>query len=602
LVVEFDSSVCVFPGIFIDEFGISYEYEASVIAFIQSRRGAFTCSFLLLLCAVLACPFAEIGMIDDWSYVQSARVLAQTGHIVYNGWATAMLGWQLYLGALFAKLYGPSFTAIRASTLFVGLLTAFIAQRSMVRAGLNNRNATGGTLLLVLSPMYLPLSVSFMSDIGGLFCIVFCFCACVRALQGCTDLSRLAWLAAAALSSAIGGTVRQIAWLGVLVMFPCAVWLVRKTPRAVPLGVFLYVLSAVTVFICMRWFAHQPYAVPEPLIQGNFNRALWAHFCERLYKGFFTLVLFLSPLLIGFARGISFKRRLTTLFICLPSLAFGLTMAMLAKRHKGAQWEAPYLQNYFTEHGLIDYMHLHGERPIILGTGIRILLSTFVVFSLLVFVAFLFTGKARAASRTEPVTIGKNSLLLLLVPFFVAYCALLSPRCYWWGLLDRYFLPLIFVAIVLLGRYFQTQIRPDLPLETFLAVASMGLFSIIATYDAFSMYRAREAAVRELEVSGVPATEIDAGFEHDGMTQIEVAGHTNDPRIRIPTGTHVDQLPHFPENCRPQFPDITPIINPKFALSFDPNACGGPSGFPPVPYHEWLGPHTVNIYIVKTRH
>jgi len=36
-----------------------------------------------------------------------------------------MLGWQLYLGALFAKVFGPSFTAIRASTMLVALATIF---------------------------------------------------------------------------------------------------------------------------------------------------------------------------------------------------------------------------------------------------------------------------------------------------------------------------------------------------------------------------------------------------------------------------------------------------------------------------------------------
>ena len=127
----------------------------------HSRRPALLCAFVLLLCALATHPVAEIGMNDDWSSVQSARVLAQTGHVVYNGWATAMLGWQLFLGALFAKLFGPSFTAFRASTLLVALLTAFLAHRTFVRSGVNSRNATIGTLALVLSPLFLPLAITF---------------------------------------------------------------------------------------------------------------------------------------------------------------------------------------------------------------------------------------------------------------------------------------------------------------------------------------------------------------------------------------------------------------------------------------------------------
>jgi 4-amino-4-deoxy-L-arabinose transferase-like glycosyltransferase len=153
----------------------------------NSRWPALLCAFFLFLCALATFPVAEIGMTDDWSYVQSARVLAQTGHIVYNGWTTAMLGWQLFLGALFVKLFGPSFTAIRASTLLVAVLTAFLIERTFRRAGLGSRNAAFGTLALVLSPIFLPYAVSFMTEIAGLFCVVLCLYACLRALQAKTD-------------------------------------------------------------------------------------------------------------------------------------------------------------------------------------------------------------------------------------------------------------------------------------------------------------------------------------------------------------------------------------------------------------------------------
>src|SRR6266496_3749526 len=119
----------------------------------KSRISALLCALVLLLCSVATYPVAEIGMNDDWSYLKSAQVLAQTDRIVYNGWAAPMLGWQLFLGALFAKLFGSSFTAIRASTLLVALATTFLLQRTFVRAGVSSRNATIGTLTLALSPL-----------------------------------------------------------------------------------------------------------------------------------------------------------------------------------------------------------------------------------------------------------------------------------------------------------------------------------------------------------------------------------------------------------------------------------------------------------------
>ena len=40
-----------------------------------------------------------MGLIDDFSYVRTAFLFARTGHYVYNGWTTAMLGAQIVWAA-----------------------------------------------------------------------------------------------------------------------------------------------------------------------------------------------------------------------------------------------------------------------------------------------------------------------------------------------------------------------------------------------------------------------------------------------------------------------------------------------------------------------
>ena len=78
-----------------------------------SRHSAILCALLLAICTLASYPFAEMGGNDDFAYVRSAKALADTGHLVYFGWSSAMLGWQLALGALFIKLFGSYFTATR---------------------------------------------------------------------------------------------------------------------------------------------------------------------------------------------------------------------------------------------------------------------------------------------------------------------------------------------------------------------------------------------------------------------------------------------------------------------------------------------------------
>ncbi len=144
------------------------------------------CALAVLVCELVSWPYTTMGVCDDMSYILIARKVAETGHIFYNGPTTPMLGWQLYLGALFIKLFGYSLTTVRMSTLLVSMVLAFVLQRALVRANIGERNATIGALALVLSPLYLVLSVTFMSDIQGLFAIVLCLYGCLRALQAGT--------------------------------------------------------------------------------------------------------------------------------------------------------------------------------------------------------------------------------------------------------------------------------------------------------------------------------------------------------------------------------------------------------------------------------
>lgn len=48
-------------------------------------RLAIVCGLLVVLCDLAARPFAETGLMDDWSYKCIAQMFNETGKIVYNG-------------------------------------------------------------------------------------------------------------------------------------------------------------------------------------------------------------------------------------------------------------------------------------------------------------------------------------------------------------------------------------------------------------------------------------------------------------------------------------------------------------------------------------
>src|SRR5690348_5775524 len=86
-------------------------------------RNGLICALVFTACYWTAWPIAEMGFDDDWSYIKSAQVFAQTGHWVYNGWAAMILGWQIPWGALFIRLFSFSFTVVKLSTFPIAVTT-----------------------------------------------------------------------------------------------------------------------------------------------------------------------------------------------------------------------------------------------------------------------------------------------------------------------------------------------------------------------------------------------------------------------------------------------------------------------------------------------
>src|ERR1700723_2308213 len=254
-------------------------------------RNGIICASVTAASVLASWPFAEMGFVDDWSYVKTAFVFARTGHIVYNGWATAMLGWAIPWAALFIKLFGFTFTAVRLSTLPLAMLSVYLLHASLVRFGITARNAIVGALTLGLSPLFLPLAASYMTDIACLFCILLCLYLCQRALTAHSDRATILWLACAALTNIAGGTIRQIAWLGTLVMVPSTAWLLRWRAGVKHTAGLLWIGSVLDVIACMRRLERQPYALPEKIAQGPVTGPMIGDMLDGLLKVLLCLAL-----------------------------------------------------------------------------------------------------------------------------------------------------------------------------------------------------------------------------------------------------------------------------------------------------------------------
>ena len=554
----------------------------------DARWDGLLCAAIALV-AFLACiPYINIGLSDDFSYVKTAWEFARTGHLIYNGWATAMLGWQIVWTAPFIRLLGPTWFACRVSVTVMFVLMVMVAHATLVRAGLRRGFAFFGALVIGLCPLTLAMTATYMTDISGMLVIALCLYCCQRALRAPADAAMLGWLAAGFVAGAVGGTSRQIVWLTSLVMLPSAAWLLRRRRGVVAAAALLWVLSFASVLACLRWFNHQPYSVAEPLVQGRV-RLLGVHdLLIQFAQSVLCLSFLLVPVLAGTLPRVAELPRRTLLLLTAAAVVLQM-FVWLPMRHQQMGGWMPWLGDIVARLDLWRTVDVwsYGNWPATLSDPVRAALS-FVLMTLFVAAAYVLSRRQSAATtlaEQRPVAADALSWHELL--------ALLGPRAMWSYVLDRYLLPLMMLAVPVLLRLLQERVRmARVPRIAWAALALYTLWGVAGVHDWVAGYRARTMAVDRLRRAGVPDAKIRAGFEMDGLTQINAQGAVVDPRVHFPPG--FDTTPHRPAGERPEcehfFHPYTPALEPEYVLAYSVEPCLVASPFGEVDYTAWLPP------------
>ncbi len=125
------------------------------------------------------------------------------------------------------------------------------------RAGLRPAFAAFAGLTLGLSPLFLPLAASYMTDVPALCFTLAALYAAVRA----ADDDSVAWLAACVVIGVVGGTGRQVVWAVPLAVVPYVGWARRADRRMAVAAALGWAATAAAVAWTMAWFARQPYAL-----------------------------------------------------------------------------------------------------------------------------------------------------------------------------------------------------------------------------------------------------------------------------------------------------------------------------------------------------
>jgi len=164
---------------------------------------------IFLVFAATLAPWAyNFPLNDDWAYALAARTLSETGRLTLSDWGSATQLPHIITGAVFAKIFGFSFSVLRSANLLAGAAALFVFIKILGQFEIGPFEKTAAALALALNPIYLLLADSFMTDIHYFFWMLSAVYFYVKRLKDPGDTKALGL---AGICTAVAYLTRQLA-------------------------------------------------------------------------------------------------------------------------------------------------------------------------------------------------------------------------------------------------------------------------------------------------------------------------------------------------------------------------------------------------------
>ena len=467
-------------------------------------------------------PRGEFPLNDDWAYSKSVLHLVNTGKFILIDWPAMSLIALIYWGGLFCYFFGFSFTVLRISTLILGFIGAIILFRLISKTTQNPFIAFIGALLIIINPLYVSLSFSFMTDVPFTVLCILSFYSFFYFFKH----EKIIALIFAVLFSVLATLTRQ---MGILVPFSFAIiYLITSkisirvlinaiVPFAIAISALLYYNHWLTVTDRMT-YAYKSYgSIKVILMQFKQPFAVTLEFLfSRVGAALFYCAIFLLPLLI----------------LILPTV---LKKQIPLKRAWPVLISAIFMLVYFLYFKSRIFSPLTGNVLYNLGIGPKLLKDTYLlnlhvtpfldssfwlVVSIIGLISMFFL--ILALSDTLITLIQKlikreMDLKWTTISFMYVVSFIYLGYLVFSYFFDRYFVFLVPTIIFILLTSYVDNIdlkhKWTLPVSgiVFLFIA---WFSISSTHDYLSWNRARWEALNYLTVDKqISPKSIDGGFE-----------------------------------------------------------------------------------------
>ena len=480
-------------------------------------------SIIWILSIILVNPRGDFPLNDDWSYGLAVKNLIDYGGYYPTPWTSMPLISQVLWGWLFCVPSGFSFTALRFSTLLLGLIGAAGTYLLLRQIGSNRSVTITGACILAANPIYFSLSYTFMTDVPFTAFSVLALLFLILYLQKESNIHLI-----------IGGCFTIIAvlcrQLGLFIPIAFTIAMVAKhgiSRRSFVRAGFIIVMGFGAKFLFEVWLqsgAGLPIlynATSESLFQvlSNPNLILSISTLNMLY-----FVLYLGLFILPFILLLPFPLiELKSKFRVLSKILLGIFAVCLTAVFLMSHNILPQMENIIIKSG-IGPITLHDTYLFKLPNAeplpilFWITVTAFAILGGCLLFIHIVTQLTRLFINRREIKNSPDSIIKL---FTLSACIIyILPIIFTTHPFDRWLLPLIpllCTAIMVPTTVNQTKKRFIYVIFVPLIITAMTIFSITGTRDYLSWNRTRWQALQNLtEKESISPNEIDGGFEFNG--------------------------------------------------------------------------------------
>ncbi len=449
-------------------------------------------------------PIGDFPLNDDWAYGWSVKYWLENGSFKIIDWPAMSLFAHVAWGTFWTKIFGFSFTILRASVFLLAVFSIWIFSLLLKALNFSWEQQLMALATLVFNPIYFYLSNTFMTDVSF---IAFSILSSYGFFRYFTTDKWYWWIVAIA-CSVLAILVRQ---LGILIpiAFGGAMVLRSFSIKNIATAIAGVLITFGSLQGYMFWLENTT-GLPNSFvaIDSVLDQLKPTIFFTRAKAmiGYYAIYLggFLLPVWVLSTSWFKDRSYLVLFLFCLPILAY-FTFPC---------WNRLPLWNTLFDFGigpvnLTDFLRGHST-PMALSTEQNLLVKLAGYLGAVLLLWNIVHGIKRIATHRKsesPLFFFKIGVLF----FTISYLLYLITDKYNF---DRYMLPIFIFSFLLLPISKERKIWPSL-----IFLLPILFFTIAGTHDYLAWNKARWEGLNSLKRIGIKPSKIDGGFEFNGWHQ-----------------------------------------------------------------------------------